>query len=199
MLKDVKSIVAKNLTMLRKNKGLTQAELAEKLNYSDKAVSRWEHGDTMPDVNVLYELCEFYNITMNDLVDENCEIKEENNKKQQEEIYHIWLGILLAVMVWLFATVVFIFTQVVFHKGYWNVFVWAVPLSCVLLQRSCKTVFNWITKFVFTSISIWTLIAAMYLHVLVVFKANLWMIFLVGIPVQVIAFLWQKIKKYRNT
>ena len=47
-MKDVRPIISKNLTMLRKEKGLTQAELAEKLNYSDKAISRWENGDTLP-------------------------------------------------------------------------------------------------------------------------------------------------------
>ena len=57
ILKDIKGIVSKNLVTLRKGKGITQAELAERLNYSDKAVSRWEHGDTLPDINVLYELC----------------------------------------------------------------------------------------------------------------------------------------------
>ena len=75
---DVKNIVARNLTMLRKNKGMTQAELAEQFNYSDKAVSRWEHGDTLPDINVLHQLCEFYGITMNDLVSEECRIEEIN-------------------------------------------------------------------------------------------------------------------------
>ena len=56
--KDVKPIIAENLVMLRKKKGITQAELASRLDYSDKAVSRWEHGDTLPDINVLCELCD---------------------------------------------------------------------------------------------------------------------------------------------
>ena len=59
---DIKPIIAKNLAHFRKQSGLTQAELAEKLNYSDKAVSRWEHGDTLPDINVLNQLCEFYGL-----------------------------------------------------------------------------------------------------------------------------------------
>ena len=63
-MKDIKSIVSANLSALRKQKGITQAELAEKLNYSDKAISRWEKGDTLPDLNVLGEICEFYGITV---------------------------------------------------------------------------------------------------------------------------------------
>ena len=49
-------IVSKNLSDLRKRNGLTQAELAEKLNYSDKAVSKWEKGESLPGVEVLYKL-----------------------------------------------------------------------------------------------------------------------------------------------
>ena len=102
-MKDVKAIVAKNLTSLRKINGLTQAELAEKLNYSDKAVSRWEHGETMPDINVLYELCEFYGITMNDLVNEEYTADaKENGKEKSENAYRMWLGIVTASTVWLF-------------------------------------------------------------------------------------------------
>ncbi|MBO5313593.1 MAG: helix-turn-helix transcriptional regulator [Clostridia bacterium] len=197
-MKDVKAVVAKNLAKLRKNKGLTQAELAEILNYSDKAVSRWEHGDTLPDINVLYELCSFYEITMNDLVDEECEISNTDKDKKNTAIYRVWLGILTAVVVWLVATVWFIYSQIAFDKGYWNAFVWAVPISCLVLMYICRNVFNWVAKFVFVSICNWTLITAVYLHMLVNFQANLWMIFLIGIPVQALAFLWQKMKKYKN-
>ena len=66
-MEDIKLIIAQNIVSLRKKHDLTQAELAEKLNYSDKAVSRWEHGDTLPDINVLYQLCDFYGIDMNTL------------------------------------------------------------------------------------------------------------------------------------
>ena len=69
--KDINAIIGKNLLKLRKNKKLTQMELAEKFNYSDKAVCRWECGDTLPDINVLSALCAFYGITLNDLTDED--------------------------------------------------------------------------------------------------------------------------------
>lgn len=198
-MKDVKSIVAKNLTTLRKNKGLTQAELAEQFNYSDKAVSRWEHGDTLPDINVLCELCEFYGITMNDLIDEECKI-EEIDKVQEKNImkYRIWLGVLTASVVLLFATVWFAYSQIAHNSGYWLAFVWAVPVSCFFVLYICKRVFGWIPKFVFTSIMIWTAIASMYLHIIVNYNANLWMVFLIGVPLEALAFLWQKMRKYKK-
>lgn len=196
-MKDIKAIVAKNLTTLRKSKELTQAELAEKFNYSDKAVSRWEHGDTLPDINVLYELCCFYGITMNELVDENCNVKEEDPHEKNARKYRLWLGILTAMVVWLVATVLFTYTQLFKDGGYWNFFVWAVPVSCIILLYICRHIFNWVAKFVFTSVTIWSTITAMFLHMLVVSGYNLWMVFLIGIPVQVLAFLWQKMRKYK--
>ena len=198
-MRDVKSTVAKNLTMLRKKKGITQAELAEQFNYSDKAVSRWEHGDTLPDINVLCELCEFYGITMNNLVSEECKIEEiDKTQEKNAKIYRIWLGILTASVVWLFATVWFAYSQIAFQKGYWLAFVWAIPLSCVVILYVCRGVFGWIPKFVFISVCIWSVIASMYLHMLLTSNANLWMIFLIGAPIQALAFMWQKMKKYKQ-
>ena len=196
---DVKNIVARNLTTLRKNKGLTQVELAEQFNYSDKAVSRWEHGDTLPDINVLYQLCQFYGITMNDLVSEECKIEEINHVQEKNvKMYKIWLGVLTASVTWLFATVWFAYSQIVFNEGYWISFVWAIPVSCVIMNYVCRSVFGWIPKFVFSSICIWSAIGSMYLHIIVGYSANLWMVFLIGIPLQVAAFLRQKIKKYKE-
>lgn len=198
-MKDVKNIVAMNLTKLRKNKGLTQLELAEQFNYSDKAVSRWEHGDTLPDINVLCELCDFYGITMNDLVSEECKIEEIDTAQEKNiKIYRIWLGILTASVSWLLATVWFAYSQVAYSQGYWISFVWAIPLSCLGMLYVCRGVFGWIPKFVFASICIWSTVASMYLHIIVGYGANLWMIFLIAIPLQVIVFMWQKMKKYKK-
>ena len=198
-MKDVKAIVAKNLTSLRKINGLTQAELAEKLNYSDKAVSRWEHGETMPDINVLYELCEFYGITMNDLVNEEYTADaKENGKEKSENAYRMWLGIVTASTVWLFFTILFIYTRMVRESAYWLSFVWAIPASILPFMYLCRKNFGWIVRFVLGSVVIWTLISAVYLHLLVGFGANLWMIFLIGIPLQAMYFMLQKMKKYKQ-
>ena len=198
-MKDVKTVVAKNLTSLRKAKGLTQAELAQMLNYSDKAVSRWEHGETLPDINVLYELCEFYGITMNDLVDEEYKTDEIlKGRENNANTYRIWLAIIAASAVWLFFTVMFVYSRMVFEASYWLAFVWAVPGSTLLFLYMSKKVLGWIVKFVLASVVVWTTIAAVYLHLLIEFGANLWMIFLIGIPLQAMFFVWQKMKKYKQ-
>lgn len=197
-MKDVRPIISKNLAMLRKEKGLTQAELAEKLNYSDKAVSRWEHGDTLPDVNVLCELCDFYGITLNDLTDEECQIKEEEAIKYTKEMktYKIWRCILSASIVWLLATLVFIYSLTVTGEPrMWILFVWAVPVSCLAFLFFGKSIFNTLVHFILNSVIMWTLIASVFFSVLP--KAVFWQLFLIGIPLELILFLTYKMKKYK--
>ena len=197
---DIKNIVAKNLAQLRKERGLTQAELAQRFNYSDKAVSRWEHGDTLPDINVLYELCEFYSITMNDLVSQECK-PEEINKQQEKRfmIYRIFLSAFAASIAWLIAAVWFAYSQVAYGSGYWLAFAWMIPISCIIVNYVCRNILGWIPRFVLTSVSIWSIIASMYLHVLLNSQANLWMIFLIGLPMEALAFLWGTMRKYKQT
>ena len=65
---ELKEIIAKNLTELRTCAHLTQLQLAEMLNYSDKAVSKWERGEAVPDIRVLKKLADIYNITVDDII-----------------------------------------------------------------------------------------------------------------------------------
>ena len=60
--------IGQNISLQRKKAGLTQAGLAAKLNYSDKAVSKWERGESIPDVVTLVNLAEQLEITVNDLL-----------------------------------------------------------------------------------------------------------------------------------
>ena len=67
-MEDWKHIAAANLSALRKEKGLTQIQLAEQLHYSDKAVSKWERGESLPDLSVMKQLADFYGITIDDFL-----------------------------------------------------------------------------------------------------------------------------------
>ena len=194
--KDIKPIIAVNLSNLRKEKGLTQAELAQKLNYSDKAVSRWERGDTLPDISVLYELCRFYNITLDDLVsDEPTPKKEEKVYDKNSMAYKIVTTLLSVSIVWLAATLIFIYSNVREDNQYfWMAFVWAVPVTCIVLKISARGIFNSIMNVINDSLFVWSTLAAIYLQVL---AYNVWMIFLLGVPVQAIIILWIRMKKYR--
>ena len=69
------------LKELRKEKNLTQEQLAEQLNVSGRTVSRWETGTNMPDVSILVELAEFYNVSISEIID-----GERKNERMNEEV-----------------------------------------------------------------------------------------------------------------
>ena len=196
-MKDVRPIISKNLSMLRKEKGLTQAELAEKLNYSDKAVSRWEHGDTLPDVNMLYELCEFYGITLNDLINEDLQAQKNSKMEYSKEMnnYKIWRSILSVSLVWLLATVIFTYSLAILeNSSLWILFVWAVPISITTFYVFGKTFLNSLTRFILSSCVMWTAIASIFVTLL---PHIFWQLFLIGVPLEAIIFLTYKMKKYK--
>lgn len=195
-MKDVRQTISQNLARLRREKGVTQAELAEQFNYSDKAISRWEHGDTLPDVNVLCELCEFYGVTLNDLVAEDCTLPTEGAVKRKRDsfLYRLWICIMWAAMIWLLATIVFAYTLSVRDVGLWVVFVFAVPVSTAAVALAGRSMIRGIARFILASVVMWTTIASVYLYFL---SYNFWMIFLVGVPLQLILFLRYQLKQFR--
>ena len=197
-MKDVKTVVAENLTQLRKANGLTQAQLAEKFNYSDKAICRWEHGETLPDINTLYALAEFYGVTMNDLVSPSFEAGEGEEKAKTVFKYRLVISAMLLAALWLCTVVVFI-TSIAWGRGYWIIFIWAIPASCIALsylwRRSNMPA---VLRIIIYSVFVWTFITAIFLHLLVINGVNAWMFYLIGIPLQLIIIFWQQIKKYKN-
>ena len=190
-MKDVKPIIAENLTLLRKSRGLTQAELAERIGYSDKAISRWEHGDTLPDMNVLCDLCEFYGITLDTLVTKNDEIEIMPEKEKPFNGTNIAICALTVSIVWLVATVIFVSINIVKDLNYWRAFIWAVPVSCLVIYRMTRSYRTKIFSIIMSSALIWTTLAATYIQFL---KYNIWLIFIVGVPAQIIIYLWHSIK-----
>ena len=103
---DFKMIVAKNLIKYRKANNLTQLELAEKLNYSDKAVSKWERGESLPDVYMLQVIANMYNVTLNDLVSDECSEVKPVNTLNKKVIMALSVG-----LTWLVAMIFFVILQ----------------------------------------------------------------------------------------
>ena len=97
-MSDLKEIIAANLTRLRQQAGLTQLQLADMLNYSDKAVSKWERGESVPDLRVLIQLAEIYHITVDDIVKEQPEkvVKPKLNLEKK----HLLITLLSVGLVW---------------------------------------------------------------------------------------------------
>ena len=156
----------------RKRSGLTQAELAEKLNYSDKAVSKWERGDGIPDVAVLCEMAEIFGVTLSDFVSETAKKKAP------------------PVRAWLVATLASVIISIAAPDfGYgWLAYIYALPVSFIVL-----TVFTAIWKrnvLLFLSVSalIWTVILSLYLSLS--FIPNMALLFVLGAPLEFMAVLW---------
>lgn len=182
-------IVSKNLSDLRKKNGLTQLELAEKLNYSDKAVSKWEKGESLPGVEVLYKLSKLYGVSLDYIVGE--ETAKTSPVPTARRKYNI-ITLLSVLAVWLLVTVIYIFCDIFAGVKPWVAFCWAVPASLVV-----TLVFDviWHRKklfFLVVSLLMWSLLLCFCLQFL---NYNIWMILGIGVPLQAGALLWWRLVK----
>ena len=73
----------------RKNNNLTQIQLAEKLNITDRAVSKWENGKSLPDSSIMLDLCRILNITVNDLLNGEKTDMDNYNKDMEKNLLEI--------------------------------------------------------------------------------------------------------------
>lgn len=193
-MKDLHLIIADNLAALRKSSGLTQAQVAERLSYSDKAVSRWERGDTMPDINVLYELCAFYGITL-DMLTQRGGVSDKGELPMREsKLYRIAFNALNIAVVWLIATVLFVYRNVSGIENAWTLFIWAIPCSSLSLMLANRRYYRKepILYFILYSILTWTLLTSVYVQFL---QLHFGLIYIVGIPVQIALILWLIIRR----
>ena len=133
-LSELKLISASNIIKLRTGAGLTQAELGEKLNYSDKTISKWERGEAIPDAYVLTQMAEIFGVTVDYLLSshdawESPEQQEEKERKQEEHRYSVNMIIAISVLgVWTMALTIFVMLWL-FDIILWETFVVALPVS----------------------------------------------------------------------
>ena len=190
-MENLNTIIGNNIKNLRKSNNMTQLELAEKLNYSNKAISRWESGEVVPDVPTLQNLSKIFNIDISDFFKEIKKVENIKTNRKKISRNKIIITALAVLLVWLIATIAFVYSVMTFNDNLWIVFIWAIPCSCIV-----SVVFNsiWGKKslnFIIISVLIWSLLGSLYLTFL---KYNLWLIFLIGIPVQIGTILWSKLK-----
>ncbi|MBQ9766123.1 MAG: helix-turn-helix transcriptional regulator [Lachnospiraceae bacterium] len=195
---NVKLTIAKNLVKLRQEKGMTQSELAEKLNYSDKAVSKWERGESMPDITVLVMIADMFGISLDYLVrtDDNLKRFEAKNEAKEERLYNRGFITGVAILlVWLIAVMVFVTVSLIAKEAklQWMSFLVAVPVSMIVWLIFNSIWFNARRNYLIVSLLVWSVLAAIHLSLLP-FGINIWLIYLLGIPGQVIIFMWSKIK-----
>ena len=193
--------IGANIAAYRKRAGLTQAGLAEKLNYSDKAVSKWERGESVPDVLTLVQLAEQFDIQVGDLLVDPNQLPEETGAVQQamEQVVEKTLkkkankSIILqlsSLLVWFVALLVYVVVSSFDVPYSWLAFFVAIPANAIVLLslRSAWHDFRWNRALI--SIIVWGSLLCIHAFLLVFLKHNYWKIFLLGIPGQIAVFLW---------
>ena len=187
----VNKTIAKNLTYYRKNAGMTQAEVAEKINYSDKSVSKWESGNGVPDIYVLIQLASLFDVTVNDLIGISTSQTAEANRKNRDKLRSLII-LLSSGIVWLVATLGFVVCEIVApQRNWWLFFVYAVPVNAILL-----IVFSGVWKykllnFLSISILIWTMIFSIDVTAKILNPdLQLWLLYTLGVPLQALETLW---------
>ena len=197
----IKSTLGKNIGAHRKRQGLTQAGLAEKMNYSDKAVSKWERGESVPDVLTLLQLSELFGVTVDDLLQDPNRLPEETSpmvdrmekvvekhlKRKADKLSILGLS---SILVWFVALLLFVIISSLGIEKSWLAFIYAVPANAIVLLSllSAWRDFRWNKTLV--SIIMWGCLLSLYMSLYLFGQVNIWKLFLLGIPGQLAIFLW---------
>ena len=187
----VKSNVSKNLAFYRKLNNLTQTELAEKINYSDKSVSKWERGDGLPDICVLVQIANILNITVDDLIydKEELEVKPVSKNSFYETNKIIFTYMLSIGLVWLVATVFFVLCKIIVPEFDYSALAYliAIPVTCVVTLIFSCIWRNIIIQFISTSAIIWgiTICLVTTIHV-----ENISLLCIITAILQILTALW---------
>ena len=201
---NVKYRIGANIAAYRKRDGLTQANLAEKLNYSDKAVSKWERGESIPDVLTMIQLAEQFGITVNDLLmDPNAlpgnpsrlekamtQVSEKAlNRKANKNV----ILALSSTLVWFVALLAFVMLSSFDIPYSWLAFFYAVPVNAIVLLslRSAWRDFRWNRALV--SVIMWGTLFSLHISLEIFLKFNMWKMYLLGIPGELAIFLWSRL------
>lgn len=198
-MKDLKEIIAENLIRLRQQAGLTQLQLAEMLNYSDKAVSKWERGESIPDLRVLIQLADIYHITLDDMVREQSEkvVKPRLNLFKR----HFLITLLSVGLVWVIATGVFMILYYITAVSEYAYFAYIVApfVSAIVFTVFSAVWYSRLVLAIAASTIVWSI--ALIVHMFTyVFGGNveLWPFYIVAAGVQVMIIVWFILRKIQK-
>lgn len=194
---DVKSIIAKNITELRLLNNMTQLELGEKLNYSDKTISKWERGESSPDISVLVAIADLFGVTLDYLVKaENIDETVKENKQVEKKYNRRIITYISESVVWMVAIFAFIITSLIMQKAsfQWLYFVYAMPIFLIIRLIFNSIWFNPRKNYLIISALMWSVLAAIHITFLY-FEINVSLIYLLGIAGQIVIVLWSFLKK----
>ncbi len=192
-MEELKMIIAGNIGTLRREAGMTQLELAELLNYSDKAISKWERGESIPDVGTLKQLADHFKVSVDYLLraDHPSEVEAKREYTRRQKRNHAIITVMSCVLVWLIASFIFFSVDLALHESpVWLAFVYAVPTTAVVLLVLNSIWGNRRNNFLIISVLVWSVLLSVYLSALILLSTNIWLVFIVGVPAQIIIVLW---------
>ena len=167
-MENVKAIVSQNLLKLRKEHNLTQAELARRINYSDKAISRWEAGEVVPDLETIYALSEVFDVPVSQITEAHTE--ESAQEEQPGEIGQKVLSqIFLCCEIWFIFTALYVYLKLSHQTNIWQLFVWCVPACMLVLWFFNRKEPTNILLFIYSTVFVWSFTTCIYLHLVVRF------------------------------
>ena len=184
----LRKTVAKNIAQYRKAHHDTQLDLATKLNYSDKSVSKWERGESLPDVYILSQIAELYGVSVSAL------IGEIQPPRESKPHYHMFILLLSLALTMAVATLLFsMFMICKVDYPAWMFFVYALPVCSIICIVFTSLWWGILWQGVSVSPLIWTLGLSLYLS----FELeNVSLIFLVCAALQVLTLLWEGFRKF---
>lgn len=197
----LKDYIGMNISLHRKKQGLTQAGLAEKLNYSDKAVSKWERGESVPDVMTLVSISQVLGVRVDDLLaDPNAlpaqtgpvqqamgHVLEKTLKRKADKRIILQLSSLL---VWFVALFVYVVLSSLDIPNTWLAFFFAVPADAIVVLCLRSAWHDFRSNRFLISVLMWGSLLSVYMTLLVLLDLNVWRILLLGIPGQAAIWLW---------
>lgn len=196
-MEDIKNNVAKKITELRTLNNMTQLELAEKLNYSDKTISKWERAESSPDIAVLVEIADLFGVTLDYLVrSKNVEEAVSEYKKKEVTFNRRAVSYIAEGGGWIVALFAFIITTLITnHMTFqWLYFVYALPVVLIIKLIFNSIWFNSRHNYLIISALLWAILATIHITFLY-FKINVSLIYLLGVAGQFVIVLASRIKK----
>lgn len=204
-MEDIKPIIAKNITALRQGAKLTQIELAERLNYSDKAVSKWERAESIPDITVLKAIADMFEVPLDYLVRENHDQPVVPEEQEAENVparkrNHKVITVLSILLVWFVAAVVFVVLDMVGigSKLHFLAFAYAVPVSMIVWLVLNSIWFSRRYNYLIISLLMWTTMGCTALLLWLVVGINFWQVLIPGVLGQIIIATWSKMQYHHK-
>lgn len=194
---DIKNNLAKNITNLRVLNNMTQLELAEKLNYSDKTISKWERAESSPDISVLVQMAELFGVTLDYLVKtENIDEAVVEHKTVEVKYNRRVISYISESVGWIVAICAFIITTLIIKENtfQWLYFVYALPVVLIVKLIFNSVWFNPRHNYFIISALMWSILAAIHITFMY-FKIDVALVYLLGVAGQIVIILWSCISK----